>query len=398
MIFENFVTTSIEFSSRQSLADQGFAERRDRIENIISTIYTADKEAAIHQGLKREGIISFAKELEQIMEKEGQHEHVNQICSIVCNRFKSDGKAWIAEDAVEILDDKYKRDAYQWQRPEKNEQSSRRSTPPPGVDQPVECSITGNQVIRWLSNFYHKFNLDSVDAKTHQKILDLSYDVVHKEEEYCNQHHIAHHNTHEPKTSFDECNDAADDKFSEKISKPKALIARSVAIQKVDQEAYKKTLKLCEYLTKWANKQINDYPSQRLDQAIRWRDAVEAFIRIIQQYLDNKARRTILQWAKINSNMAEHGGTAAASMSAQPVFVPNTNCEQLIDPDTLEPAYRTITKEQIDARGPGYASTIDFIIRALPFLEMCEERYIQIEVGFGEWRAWTASEKLSRNA
>jgi hypothetical protein len=387
--FRKFVTTNLEVLDQKALADQGFTSQSDRIENIIATIYAADRDETAQRSLKREGIERLARELEGIMIKRNQAENVNQICSMICIRFQDDGRAWLARDAQEILDTKYKRKA--------REQSSIQS-PPGGADLPVECSIMAKDVLQWLMNFSENFDPEDVDNKTNQKILDYLYDITHKHEEYCEENRIAHHNIHDAKTSFDEANEIADRRYQGKISKPHSPIARSVAIQTVDRQAYEETLGLCKDITAWANKQINNYPSQRLDQAIRWRDAVIAVRKIVRQYVDDKARRTILQWAKINSNMALHGGTAASSMSAQPVWQPGTSCEQMIDPDSLEPAYRTITKEQIDARGPKYAVDTDFMVRQLILTDMMEERYIQGEIGWGEWRAWSASEKLSRNA
>lgn len=387
--FRKFVTTNLEVLRQKSLADQGLTSQSDRIENIIATIYEADRDETAYRTLKREGIERLARELEEMMLNRGQAEQVNQICSIICNRFQDDGRTWLARDTQEILETKYKRKA--------REQSTSQS-PPGGADLPVECSIMAKEVLQWLMNFSDNFEPEEVDDRTNQKILDFLYDITHKHEEYCEDNRIAHHNIHDPKTSFDEANEIADHRYQNKISKPHSPIARSAAITMVDKQAYDETIGLCKDLTAWANKQINNYPSQRLDQAIRWRDAVIAVRKIIRQYVDDKARRTILQWAKINANMALHGGTAASSMSAQPVWKPGTQCEQMIDPDSLEPAFRTITKEQIDARGPKYAVDCDFMVRQLILTDMMEERYIQGEIGWGEWRAWSASEKLSRNA
>lgn len=395
------MTTSYEVSSQQSERNQSLVSRNDRIEGIIATIYDNDTQEISYKGFKQEGIARLAFELEQMMIQSGQQQEINQICSIICRRFIDDERQWLARDAMEILDNKYKRKSHHQQHNDNNnnkQEDSSMQSPPGGVDLPVECSIMAKDVLKWLMNFSDNFDPEEVDDRTNQKILDLTYDIIDKEEQYCEVNHIAYHNIHEPKTPFDEANETADRNYSAKISKPWAPMPLDQAIRETDMEAFEKTKALCNYILKWADKQLRKYPSQRLDQAIRWRDATEAFIKIVKQLLDDKARRTIKQWAEINANMSRHGGTAASSMSAQPVFVPGTSCQQMIDPKTKEPVYRTITKEQIDARGPQYASDIDFMIRQLVYTQMMEERYVQIECGFGEWRAVSANPKLSRSA
>jgi hypothetical protein len=382
------VTTSLEKQEHRietvSVTTKGDSEE---IEGIISIIYHADDEAMRHAGVKKQAILTLAKALENIMNRNGQADSVNQICSLMCNRFRDDGKAWLAKDACEYLDDKYKRLG----------QSYGQSVPG-GTDLPVECSIRAASQIQALQDVKSKFNPDHVDKKTNQRIMDLIWDIEEKQKSYCDKEGIPTFNIHSNKTAIDEINDNADSEFDEKISKPDAPISLNEAIRRVDEEAYNLTIAVADAIRDWAEKQLIRYSSQRLDQAIRWRDAMEALLKIIRQYLDDKARRTIKQWAHINANMAQHGGTAASSMSAMPVYRPGTACEQLVDPKTLEKCYRTITKEQIDARGPKYAEAIDFMVRQLILTDMMEERYIEIECGFGEWRAHSASEKLSRNA
>ena len=118
---------------------------------------------------------------------------------------------------------------------------------------------------------------------------------------------------------------------------------------------------------------------------------------MIEQSVDGKARRSYDQWGVILKDLADHGGTAASSKSAMPVTDPITG-KPMIDPRTLQPIFRDITKEQIDARGPKYASEIDFMVRQLILTDMMEERYVRLTCGSRNRRALSAREKLSRQA
>lgn len=390
------LTTNLQQNPEESAPKQllfqknrDIAEKQRRVETIIQEIYQHDNVEQAASSSKRGAIRRLAQEMEEIMIQEGQPEQINEICTLICRRFEKDRKSTLIPWTIEVLDDKYKR---------KLDESSIRSPGQPS-DLPVECSVTAKKLLEGLLEIRDDFNPFQVTKNSIQKIAEVIFDIEKKLEDHAHENSFELYNRHHTKSDLDFVNDNADDEFDDKISKPDAPIPHDEAIRLVDAEAYEVSIRVADKLKEWADKQKNRYPSQVLDQAITWRDSMLALERIIDQYLDDKARRTIKQWGKINATMAEHGGTAASSKSSMPVFDPTADTvKQLIDPKTLRPAYRDITKEQIDARGPKYASEIDFIIRQFILTDMMENRYMQIEIGYGEWRAWAAREKLSRKA
>lgn len=391
MLTTNLQQNPEESASKQllSVKNHNIAEKQRRIESIIQEIYEHDSVEQTASSSKKDAIQRLAKEMEEIMIQEGQSQEINQICTLICNRFEKDRKSGLKRWTIEVLDEKYKR---------KLDKSSIQSTHS-FADLPVECSVTEELVLSELVKIRDKLDFFQLTKNATQKVAEVIYDIKQHAEDHARENSFELYNRHHTKSDLDFINDGADDVFDEKISKPPAPIPHDEAVRLVDAEAYEVSIRVADKLKEWADKQKNRYPSQVLDQAITWRDSMLALERILDQYLDDKARRTIKQWGKINATMAEHGGTAASSKSSMPVFDPTADTvKQLIDPKTLRPAYRDITKEQIDARGPKYASEIDFIIRQFILTDMMEERYMQIEIGYGEWRAWAAREKLSRKA
>jgi hypothetical protein len=362
-----------------------------KIEGIIGAIYDADDNERSAFRSKQHGIQSLADEIYRIMQRKGFPEQKNQICSIICIRFRRDKRPWLQWSVLKTLGDEFKR---------KQDESTIRSLEN-SSDVPVECSIIEQENLGFLNYLITEFDCLDVAPKGIQRMLDSIYKLGHKLENFADHNGIAYYNPYNEKSITDEINDNADDEFEETISEPSLPISKNELIRKIDDEAFDETINLADDIRTWAKLQRPDpegkTPSQTLRQAIRWRDSTTAFRLILRQAIDGKARRSMVEWGKIGMNLAEHGGTAASSKSAMPVLNPETG-EELVDPNTGRQVFRGITKEQVDARAPRYFSEIDFMVRQFIWTDMVEERFQQLTRGIRDFRAYAARDKLSRKA
>ena len=362
-----------------------------KIEGIIGAIYDADDHERSAFRSKQQGIQTLADTIYDIMQRKGFPEQKNQICSIICIRFRRNKRPWLQWSVLKTLDNTFKR---------KQDESSIRSLEN-SSDVPVECSIIEQENLGFFNYLITDFDCLDVQPKGIQKMLDSLYKLEHKLEDFADHNGIAYYNPYSEKSTTDEINDNADDEYDETISEPSLPVSVNEVIRKIDDEAFDQTILLADDIRTWAKLQRPDpegkTPSQTIRQAIRWRDATTAFRLILRQAIDGKARRSMVQWGQIDATLAEHGGTAASSKSAMPVLNPETG-QELIDPDTGKQVFRSITKEQIDARGPKYASEIDFMVRQFIWTDMVEERFQQLTCGIRDFRAFSARDKLSRKA
>jgi hypothetical protein len=373
---------------QQDRRSKDIAERHKTIETLFQDIYVFDDAERSAGASIVDCIRRLAIEFEEIMLQKEQQFFINTICSQICRRFHKDKKYWLRQYAVTVLDSKYKR--------KQNEESYRRSEQT-HADLPEECSIEENMILGQLQRIRDKVDLYNIPGKGIQKINDVIQQIERKLRSHADMNGIAMYSPNDNKSSMDEINDESDKAYEEKISEIPLPIPLDTAIRQVDHEAFEATIKLAEVVKAWAVKQRDYSRSQTLQDAISWRDAIIAITMIIKQYVDGKARRSYDQWGDMLKVMAEHGGTAASSKSAMPVTDPDTG-KPMVDPRTLQTVYRDITKEQIDARGPRYASEIDFMVRQTVFTDMMEERFIRLTCGSRNYRALSAREKLSRQA
>lgn len=355
---------------------------------LFEEIYTYDEVERRASMSIADNIRKLASEFEEIMLQKEQPEFIPTICTLICNRFKTDKKPWLRQYAVRVLDSKYKR-FY-------SEESYRQSEHTYS-DLPEECSVEESNLLGQLQLIRDKLNLYALSKQSIQKGYDMLDDIKIKFEVHAHANSIAVINIHENKSRMDEINSQANKQYENKISEIPLPISLDAAVRKVDAEAFEATMKLAKVIIAWAEKQRDYSRSQTLEQAMTWRDSIIAITMLIQQYVDGKARRSYSQWGQILKTMAEHGGTAASSKSAFMVTDPISGLP-MVDPRTLEPLFRDITKEQIDARGPTYASEIDFMVRQPIITDMMEGRYVTLTCGSRNARAMSAREKLSRQA
>lgn len=368
--------------------EKDIAELHRTIETLFHEIYTLDETERTSTISITENIKKLARNFEEIMLQEKQPEFICTICSLILKRFRDDKRPWLRTYATRVLDDKYKRyhteDSYR--------QSVHQST-----DQLEECSVEENMAIAQVTLLRDKFNYNQFSKKGIQKFNDICVDIVSKVSNFASQNGIAVYNVHDNSSAMDETNDNADKAYEDKISEEPLPLSMDAAIRQVDAEAYEETMKVIEAIKTWANKQRDYSRSQTLEQAIKWRDSMHAFRIIVEQLNDGKARRSLDQWGQILKDLAEHGGTAASSKSTLPIIDPVTG-KQLVDPKTCKPLFRGITKEQIDARGPKYATDIDFVVRQFVVTDMMRWRYMLLTRSQRDKRADKASPKLSRQA
>lgn len=382
-----FVLNKEEQQQDHRRRNKDIAERHKTIEILFQEIYSYDDAERTASVSIADNIRKLALEFEEIMLQKEQPEFIPTICSLILTRFKNDKRPWLRTYATRILDSKYKR-GY-------SEQSYRQSVHT-YTDLPEECTVEETNIMGQLQ-LMDKLDLYQLSKPAVQKLYDKLGEFQMKVEVHAHQNGIAVCNVHENKSQMDEINSQANKQYEEKISEIPLPIPLDVAIKQVDSEAFFATIKLAKVIISWAEKQRDYSRSQTLEDAIRWRDSITAVTMLIQQYVDGKARRSYNQWGQMLKTMAEHGGTAASSKSAMPVTDPISGMP-MVDPRTLQKVFRDITKEQIDARGPKYASEIDFMVRQPTLTDMMEERYIRLTCGSRNYRALSAREKLSRQA
>lgn len=369
------VVTSVKPNSISTVLDEWMPQ-----------VYAIDD--GIQQGHKslRSTFREIAEALEKVMLQYGQPEQVKEICGLICGRLDKDRRGHLSSNVVHALDEKYIK---------KLDKSSITSLTHVN-DVPVHCSITTNEIVDAFKNASNidptQLGRDGIIESAYQ-----AYDFIHRIEECAQENGIELVDPHSNQNQIDKTNSDSDKQYSEKISRPPALIPVDQAIRDLDEESEKLGMKYLEKLEKWIHEQRTDNCSQTIEQAIELRDMWNAEIRMIDQINDRKSRRTMVDWAHILAAKSDRGGTGASSYSRRTVTDPSTG-KPMVDPKTLQPILREITKEQIDARGPKYASEIEQILAATPMRLTQQKRYVEITSGRGEYRAHAAEDKLSRQA
>lgn len=357
-----------------------------RYEDLVRQAYRTD--TAVQEGTQslRSLIRAMAEALEEHFLAYGQAEQVIEISNTIARRFKDDHRKHLQSYIVDALPEKYIR---------KLDKSSITSLAH-AKDLPVHCTVRSERYTGVLKEMV-EVDFDELDKGTIIDMADMASKIVNaaKAHAKANNYEVITHDNN--KNQVDKTNDDSDQQYEDKISQPNALIPTDDAILLLDEEAHEYGMQYIAAQKQWFDEQNTNNHSQTLEQAARFRDATLAALRMIKQINDRKSRRTMKDWADILQAQSERGGTGASSFSKRIVTDPQT-MKPMIDKRTLQPVYREITKEQIDARGPKYASELEQIIACQPLPMVQQERYVEITCGLRDWRAHEAEEKLSRQA
>lgn len=361
-------------------------ERLQKFETLVKEVYNIDDGISDGKLTLRSKIRDMADTLEQYFRECGQPEQVKEISNIIGRRFRDDKREHLNEYVIHALDDRFIR---------KVEKSSLRSLSD-DRDLPVHCST---KVQRFTAALKELVETDPTELGRNGAIdtAYLVYQAVHKLEDFASDNDIELVDSADRENEIDKTNKSSTKQYGDKISQPDAPIPTSEAIILLDDESYELGMQYLEELKQWITEQHTSNQSQTLEQATSYRDMWLAELRLIRQINDRKSRRTMLDWAKILEAQSSRGGTGASSYSKRIVTDPTTG-QPLINPRSLQPIFREITKEQIDARGPKYASELEQIIEADKLKWQQQLRYVEITCGLRDWRAHAAQPKLSSQA
>ena len=330
--------------------------------SILKEVDEIEKEQTV---TKKKAIQILARDMEKVMILQGQENHINEICHIICRNLVQLGfKQSMARYPVDVLDSKYKR---------KIDHLSALSVP---QEQPEEFSIYNLKLLEAI-RLLESIDYESLARGDIQDIGERVNKLPKKIYDECERRKI-------PMYSATKDYKSPPDKFQQRINYPESKPARTVFV-----EAIERHIEAWQVVLKRVYEEAASPISERLyqtDADLRLcADGLDCMTILLKPITDRKYRKTWLQWYHI----VRHGHKWFKHSAGRKY--------EVLD---FEGFFRSLTREQIGFRMTKEGGmTFDRVCKFFPgYFRIFTLWYPQVREKLGAQFSRMLHEKLSERS